>query len=70
MKVYCSANLDNDLQIQNLCQCIEIVGAKPQIHNCEVSVEYSGNKTRCELLIEIFEHYSRHSIFTLETNPI
>lgn len=68
MKVYCVATLDNKQQIDNLCECIKIVGAEPKVCVGDVSVEYEGDKEKCELLMEIFEQYSRHGIYSETDN--
>ena len=66
MKVYCTAALDNEQQIMNLCQCIEILGGIPRVNRGEVCVDYEGPKDKAEKFIELFEHYSRHGISTIE----
>jgi len=68
MRVYCVATLDNKAQIDNLCQCIKIIGATPNVCMGDVNVEYEGSKEKCELLIELFEHYTRHGIYTETEN--
>ena len=68
MRVYCVATLDNKLQIDNLCECIKIVGAEPKVCVGDVSVEYEGNEEKCELLISLFEQYTRHGIYTETEN--
>lgn len=62
MKVICTAVVDNPLQKENLCQCIEILGGVPTVCNDTVCVEYEGYNT--EKFIELFEHYTRHEIRT------
>lgn len=66
MRVFCVASLDNKTQIDNLCECIKIIGGDPQVCLGEVTVEYDGTKEKCELLIELFEHYTRHGIYSEE----
>ena len=64
MKIYCVANLDNKQQIENLCLCLGIVGANPIVDKSSVTVEYEGHKEKCDLIIQIFEHYPRHGIYS------
>ncbi len=64
MTVYCVANLDNKDQIDNLCECIKILGGEPIVRFGDVSVDYKGTKAQCEKFIELFEHYHRHGIYT------
>lgn len=64
-KIVCVAVVDNDLQRQNLIQCIEILKGTPVLTNnttVQVSVdcENGKNKEQAEKLIELFEHYWRH----------
>ena len=51
-------------QRENLLQCINIIGGVPVVHNDQVSVTYSGEKEA--LMIELFEHYTRHEIQILQ----
>ena len=67
MRVFCVATLDNQPQIDNLVQCIEIIGGKPIVNGTDVLVEFDGEKSKADKLIELFEHYSRHGIYTEET---
>lgn len=66
MKIYCTAALDNEMQIMNLCQCIEILGGVPVVNKGNVSVDYEGSNATAEKFIELFEHYSRHGISIIE----
>ena len=68
MRVFCVATLDNDQQIENLCECITIVGGKPEICFSDVTVEFEGSKEKCELMMELFEQYTRHGIYSETSN--
>lgn len=66
-KIICVAVVDNELQRQNLIQCIEILKCTPKVINnttVQVSVdcENGKNSEQAEKLIELFEHYWRHEI--------
>lgn len=66
-KIVCVAVVDNELQRQNLIQCIEILKGTPEVINnttVQVSVDCENGKNReqAEKLIELFEHYWRHDI--------
>lgn len=63
MKIRCEAIVENPMQRENLKQCIIILGGKPEVANDKVSVEYEGEKQ--ETIIELFEHYTRHSITSI-----
>lgn len=62
MDIICTAVLDNNKQIQNLCECIEILGGMPCVSGNTVCVEYHGIKAKAEKFIELFEQYARHGI--------
>lgn len=64
MKIYCAATLENKMQFDNLCQCIEILGGEPNTSFNDVMLEYEGDRETCESFIELFEHYPHHGIFT------
>ena len=66
LHVLCTAVLDNDQQQDNLIQCIKILGGEPQVSRNTVCVEFVGAKDKAEKFIELFEHYSRHSIVSLQ----
>ena len=66
MLVSCTALIDNEAQIENLCQCIEILGGKPEVDGCSVGVAYEGNQVTAEKFIELFEHYPFHNITVIE----
>ena len=66
-KIICVAVVDNELQRQNLIQCIEILKSTPKVINnttVQVSVdcENGKNSEQAEKFIELFEHYWRHEI--------
>lgn len=64
MRVFCVATLDNKAQIDNLCECISIIGGDPIVCSSEVTVEFEGSKDKCELMMELFEQYNRHGIYS------
>ena len=66
MLVVCNALLDNDMQIENLCQCIKILGGNPQVDGCSVSVTFEGATATAEKFVELFEQYPFHGISTLD----
>ena len=66
MLVTCTASLDNKLRVENLCQCINILGGKPCVDGYEVKVTYDGNDATAEKFIELFSHYPTHGIFIIE----
>lgn len=68
MYVFCTATLDNKAQIDNLCECIKIVGGVPNVCLGDVNVEFEGTEEKCELLMQLFEHYTRHGIYTEKSN--
>ena len=66
MHVICTAVVENPLQRENLCQCINIVGGVPAISRETVCVDYTGNDQEAEKFVEIFEQYCRHEIKILK----
>lgn len=68
MKVYCVATLDNKQQIDNLCECIKIIGGTPKVCVTDVEVEFEGSEEKCELIMELFEQYTRHGIYSESHN--
>lgn len=65
MKLKCVAVVDNALQRENLCQCVNILEAVPVIHKDTVRVEVDYPSPKAEKLIELFEQYTRHEITTV-----
>lgn len=47
-------------QVDNLVQCIRILGGDPQVHGTEVTVEYTGEKELA--MMDLFSHYTNHEI--------
>lgn len=66
MRVFCVATLDNYTQIDNLCDQVRKIGGEPTVCLGDVTVEYEGNKEKCEKIMELFEQYTRHGIYTNE----
>ena len=66
MLISCTAILDNDLQIENLCQCIKILGGKPCVEGCAVNLVYEGNNKTAEKFIDLFEQYPVHGVSAIE----
>ncbi len=62
MMIKCTAILDNPLQRDNLCKCIEILGGVPNINKEAVSVTLSRDDARADKFIELFEQYVRHEV--------
>ena len=64
MRLFCVATLDNKAQIENLCECVRIIGGDPKVCVGDVSVEFEGSKDKCELIMELFEQYTRYGIYS------
>lgn len=60
--ITCTAVLDHDLQIENLRQCIEILGGDPIVNQNTVKVTAPYPSEIAERLIMLYEHYWRHTI--------
>ena len=60
--MFCTAFLDNDAQVDNLCQCIKILGGEPVVskNTVKVAVPYPSNLA-CHILL-LCENYWRHEI--------
>lgn len=63
--ILCTALLDNAMQIENLRQCIVILGGKPCISGNSVCVEYTGNSEKTDKFVELFDQYPHHGIVIL-----
>ena len=68
MKVYCVAALDNKQQVDSLCDGIKNIGATPKVCVTDVEVEFEGSEEKCELIMELFEQYTRHGIYSESHN--
>lgn len=66
MVIVCEAIVDEPGDRRNLCDYVKFLEGKPCVHGNKVSVEYVGDKATADKLIELFEHYARHSIFSVE----
>lgn len=63
MRVKCTATIDNPSKMSKFVKRIENLGLKPQVNGNMVSVEYIGyNQTKYNLLIDVFEDETRHTI--------
>ena len=63
MKIRCSAVVENDMQLKNLCQCVRMLGGRPiKTSDDTVSVEYEGIKERVDKFASLFENYFHHEI--------
>lgn len=64
MVLKCVAVVDNELQRENLRQCVEILKAKLSVNKDTVTVQVPYGTEQSEKLIELFEQYTRHEIST------
>lgn len=69
MRITCEAVVVNELQRKNLEQCIKILGRESATSGDTVRVEYEERDSivftkNAAKLIELFEHYTWHSIET------
>lgn len=60
MRVRCEAYVENQLQRDNLCECVKILGGNPIVIKEQVIVEYEGENVG--KMVELFEHYVWHTI--------
>lgn len=65
MKVMCNATVPDEKQMQNLGECISIVGADFYIKGNTVFAEYEGAEEKGELLVDIFRQYPFHGVSIL-----
>ena len=64
MKIFCIAEIPNELQRENLCYCLRLVGGDPlSVDEC-VSLTYEGDPGTCEVMVGLFEHYPVHGIYS------
>lgn len=65
MRVRCTAVIDNPGEMAKFVRKMEGLGFKPEVVGDTVYVEYIGyNQTKYNLLIDIFEDRTRHTIDT------
>ena len=64
MRVICTANVKDDRQKANLCECIGILGGKPIVEGDTIGVEYEGPNATVEKFVELFCHYPIYGICT------
>lgn len=65
MRVICNATLGDPRQIENLCECIKVVGADYYIKDNTVYAEFDGLREKGELLVSIFRNYPDHGVSIL-----
>ena len=66
MLLTCHARLYDDSQIENLCQCVKILGGKPCVKGNDVSVTYDGSNITADKFVELFENYPVHGVSIIE----
>ena len=64
MRVVCEATVENPIQRENLCKCINILGGLPVIHRDKVVTDYEGEKS--DAMVGLFEQYVRHTIHVID----
>lgn len=64
MKILCTVLVQDNMQKENLCECIRILGGQPTISGSVVCVEFDGKPSEAEKFIQLIEQYPRHSIVT------
>lgn len=64
--IVCTAIVDNDVQKGNLCECIKILGGKPQVSGNTVSVEFEGTANNISKFIDLFEQYPYYGFSTIQ----
>lgn len=66
MRVICTAGGLGKPSIENLCECVNILGGVPCVSGDTVCVEYEGETPKAEKFIELFEQYTCHGISIVE----
>ena len=62
MRVICTAVVEDDRLKANLCECVGILGGKPNISGNTVCIEYEGSDSTAEKFVELFSQYPVHGI--------
>ena len=65
MRLTCTAIVDDPRQIDNLCECIDIIGAEYSVKGNAVYADFIGDKKTGDKLIELFDQYPIHGISIL-----
>lgn len=67
MKIFCLATIENPEQRETLVLSLRALKVIPFIQHDDISVDYEGAEDKCELIIKLFEHYHRHTIYSEKT---
>lgn len=62
MHVICTAMVDDDRSRQNLCECVKILGQRPQVSGKTVCVDYDGLNRTADKLVDVFSQFPCHEI--------
>lgn len=62
MKIICDATLNNFSERNELRDSIRKLGVEPLAIKDMVYLEYEGETSKAEKLIQLFEKYSRHHV--------
>lgn len=64
MHIYCVAKVEDKRQGENLKDCIRILGGKPIEINGHIEIDFTANVEVCETIIQIFEQFTEHAIYS------
>lgn len=68
MIVKCSAIIDNPEERKQFVKKLKGLGLSPKVDGTNVFIEYKGyNKTKHNIIIDVFEERTRHTIDTSRT---
>lgn len=62
VKLYCTANVEDLKQRDNLVKCINTLGLIPEFVASTVFVNYEGDEETAEKLLGVFQQYPFHGI--------
>lgn len=65
MCIICTAVVEDNIDREFLCDCVEALGGKPNVSGNTVCVEYNGEDEDAKQFARLFEQYEVHGISTL-----
>lgn len=65
MRIVCNTIIDDPKKRDNLCQCIEILGAEYDVSGTTVYADFTGEEDTAKKLMDLFRQYKTYGISIL-----
>ena len=62
MRIVCNAIIDDPKKRDNLCQCIDILGAEYDVSGTTVYADYTGDEETAHKLMNLYKQYKTYGI--------